>query len=153
MWAEAELAAGRPQFTVDARQQDLEPVAHAGETRIIKRHTKCIDTNIKMPIGTWSMLLCRRSCRLEAIVADRNRPQKHVERRIVVRSADGVGTLAIMRQVEPGAERLVGQGHLAAKLSGEGKIILAQAPFADKEETLELADIVASASRKICEQA
>ena len=38
--------------------------------------------------------------RLEAIVADRNRPQKHVERaRIVLRSADGAGTLAIMRQV------------------------------------------------------
>jgi transposase len=38
--------------------------------------------------------------RLEAIVADRNRPQKHVERaRIVLLTADGVGTLAIMRQV------------------------------------------------------
>src|SRR5687768_11088625 len=38
--------------------------------------------------------------RLEAIVADRNRRRKHVERaRIVLLSADGVGTLAIMRQV------------------------------------------------------
>jgi transposase len=38
--------------------------------------------------------------RLEAIVADRNRRQKHVERaRIVLLSADGVGTLSIMRQV------------------------------------------------------
>jgi transposase len=38
--------------------------------------------------------------RLEAIVADRNRPQKQRERaRIVLLSADGVGTLAIMRQV------------------------------------------------------
>jgi transposase len=38
--------------------------------------------------------------RLEAIVADRNRRQKHVERaRIVLLSADGVGTLAIMRAV------------------------------------------------------
>ena len=38
--------------------------------------------------------------RLEAIVADRNRRQKHVERaRIVLLTADGVGTLAIMRQV------------------------------------------------------
>jgi hypothetical protein len=38
--------------------------------------------------------------RLEAIVADRNRPQKHVQRaRIVLRSADGLGTLTIMRQV------------------------------------------------------
>jgi transposase len=38
--------------------------------------------------------------RFEAIVADRNRRQKHVERaRIVLLSADGVGTLSIMRQV------------------------------------------------------
>jgi transposase len=38
--------------------------------------------------------------RLEAIVADRNRRQKHVERaRIVLLSADRVGTVAIMRQV------------------------------------------------------
>ena len=38
--------------------------------------------------------------RLEAIVADRNCRQKHVERaRIVLLSADGVGTLSIMRQV------------------------------------------------------
>ena len=38
--------------------------------------------------------------RLEAIVADRNRRQKHVERaRIVLLTAAGVGTLAIMRQV------------------------------------------------------
>ena len=36
----------------------------------------------------------------EAIVADRNRRQKHVERaRIVLLTADGVGTMAIMRQV------------------------------------------------------
>ena len=38
--------------------------------------------------------------RREAIVADRNRRQKHVERaRIVLLSANGVGTLSIMRQV------------------------------------------------------
>ena len=38
--------------------------------------------------------------RLEAIVADRNRRQKHIERaRIVLLSVDGVGTLSIMRQV------------------------------------------------------
>jgi transposase len=38
--------------------------------------------------------------RLEAIVADRNRRQKHVERaRIVLLTAEGVGTLAIMREV------------------------------------------------------
>ncbi|MCE3250502.1 MAG: Integrase core domain protein [Geminicoccaceae bacterium] len=38
--------------------------------------------------------------RLEAIVADRNHRQKHVERaRLVLLTADGVGTSAIMRQV------------------------------------------------------
>ena len=38
--------------------------------------------------------------RLEAIVAERNRRQKHVERaRIVLLSAAGVGTLALMRAV------------------------------------------------------
>jgi transposase len=38
--------------------------------------------------------------RLEAIVADRNRRRKHVERaRIVLLSAEGVGTRSIMRQV------------------------------------------------------
>jgi hypothetical protein len=38
--------------------------------------------------------------RLAAIVVDRNRRQKHLERaRIVLLSADGVGTLSIMRQV------------------------------------------------------
>jgi len=40
---------------------------------------------------------------------------------------------------EPGAERLLGRGHLAAKLSGEGSPILVQVPFADEEETAELA--------------
>jgi transposase len=38
--------------------------------------------------------------RLEAVAADRNRRQKHIERaRIVLLSADGVGTVSIMRQV------------------------------------------------------
>ena len=38
--------------------------------------------------------------RLEAIVADRNRRQKHVQRaRIVLMTAEGAGTMAIMRQV------------------------------------------------------
>src|SRR5918995_6623476 len=37
--------------------------------------------------------------RLEAIVADRNSPQKHVWRaRIILATADGCGTAAIMRQ-------------------------------------------------------
>ena len=41
--------------------------------------------------------------RLEAVVADRNSPQKHVWRaRIVLLSADGVGTMAIQRQTGKG---------------------------------------------------
>lgn len=37
--------------------------------------------------------------RLEAVVADRNSPQKHVWRsRIVLLTADGVGTVEIMRR-------------------------------------------------------
>jgi hypothetical protein len=37
--------------------------------------------------------------RLEAVVADRNRPQKHVWRaRIILATADGLGTNAIMRR-------------------------------------------------------
>lgn len=37
--------------------------------------------------------------RLEAVVADRNSPQKHVWRsRIVLLTADGIGTVEIMRQ-------------------------------------------------------
>ena len=43
---------------------------------------------------------------------------------------------------EPGAEKLLGKGHLAAKLSGEGKIILAQVPFATEEEISELAKLI-----------
>jgi len=43
---------------------------------------------------------------------------------------------------EPGAERLLGRGHLAAKLSGEGKVILSQVPFASEEEISELATLI-----------
>ena len=40
---------------------------------------------------------------LEAIVDDRNSPQKHVWRaRIVLLSADGIGTMAIQRQTGKG---------------------------------------------------
>src|SRR5260370_9672842 len=48
--------------------------------------------------------------RLEAIVADRNSPQKHVWRAgIVLATADGLGTVAIMR-TPPRARRLSGAG-------------------------------------------
>ena len=41
--------------------------------------------------------------RLQSIVGDRNSPQKHVWRaRIVLLSADGLGTMAIMRAVGKG---------------------------------------------------
>ncbi|NYZ14803.1 DNA translocase FtsK [Azospirillum sp. RWY-5-1] len=43
---------------------------------------------------------------------------------------------------ESGAERLLGQGHLAAKLSGEGGVILAQVPFLDEEGAYTLADAI-----------
>ena len=46
---------------------------------------------------------------------------------------------------ESGAERLLGRGHLAAKLSGEGDPILVQVPFADEEETANLADLISHA--------
>src|SRR5271167_1964820 len=41
--------------------------------------------------------------RLQSIIRDRNRPQKHVWRaRIVVLTADGQGTTAVMRAVDKG---------------------------------------------------
>lgn len=46
---------------------------------------------------------------------------------------------------EPGAERLLGQGHLAAKLSGEGGVILAQVPFLEEEGAFSLADAIVRA--------
>lgn len=46
---------------------------------------------------------------------------------------------------EPGAERLLGQGHLAAKLSGEGGVVLAQVPFLEEEGAFSLAEAIARA--------
>lgn len=43
---------------------------------------------------------------------------------------------------ETGAEKLLGRGHLAAKLSGEGGIILAQVPFLDEDSAFALADAI-----------
>ena len=60
--------------------------------------------------------------------------------RLVLKVADKRNSLLILD--EPGAERLLGRGHLAAKLSGEGKVILAQVPFANEEEIAELAGII-----------
>ena len=63
--------------------------------------------------------------------------------RLVLKVADKRNSVLVLD--EPGAERLLGRGHLAAKLSGEGEIILAQVPFADEDEMAELADLIRSA--------
>lgn len=60
--------------------------------------------------------------------------------RLVLKVADKKNSILILD--EPGAERLLGKGHLAARLSGEGKVILAQVPFASEDEILELANII-----------
>ena len=60
--------------------------------------------------------------------------------RLALKVADKRNSILVLD--EPGAERLLGQGHLAAKLSGEGKIIFAQVPFANEEEIAELAELI-----------
>ena len=63
--------------------------------------------------------------------------------RLVLKVADKRNSILVLD--EPGAECLLGRGHLAAKLSSEGQIILAQVPFANEKEINELARIIASA--------
>lgn len=63
--------------------------------------------------------------------------------RLVLKVADKRNSILVLD--EPGAERLLGRGHLAAKLSGEGEIILAQVPFADEDEIAELAALICEA--------
>jgi S-DNA-T family DNA segregation ATPase FtsK/SpoIIIE len=65
--------------------------------------------------------------------------------RLVLKVADKRNSILVLD--EPGAERLLGRGHLAAKLSGEGKVILAQVPFASEEEISELAYLIAVAHK------
>lgn len=48
---------------------------------------------------------------------------------------------------ESGAERLLGAGHLAAKLSGEGRVIQTQVPYIDEDEAVELGHTIVSAWR------
>ncbi|WP_294042683.1 FtsK/SpoIIIE domain-containing protein, partial [Thiolapillus sp.] len=60
--------------------------------------------------------------------------------RLVLKVADKKNSMLVLD--EPGAERLLGRGHLAAKLSGEGRVILAQVPFASEEEISELANLI-----------
>lgn len=63
--------------------------------------------------------------------------------RLVLKVADKRNSILVLD--EPGAERLLGRGHLAAKLSGEGQIILAQVPFATEKEIMELAGLIRNA--------
>jgi len=62
--------------------------------------------------------------------------------RLVLKVADKRNSVLVLD--ESGAERLLGRGHLAAKLSGEGKFVLAQVPFADEKEIEELSRIIES---------
>ncbi|GBO85523.1 hypothetical protein A6779_17540 [Marinobacter adhaerens] len=66
--------------------------------------------------------------------------------RLVLKVADKRNSMLVLD--EPGAERLLGRGHLAAKLSGEGSVILAQVPFASEEEIADVAQIIAEARKK-----
>jgi len=69
--------------------------------------------------------------------------------RLVLKVADKKNSMLVLD--EPGAERLLGRGHLAAKLSGEGKVILAQVPFAKEEEITDLAKIIRQSWRQVLE--
>ncbi|EFA5092069.1 FtsK/SpoIIIE domain-containing protein [Escherichia coli] len=63
--------------------------------------------------------------------------------RLVLKVADKKNSILVLD--EPGAEKLLGRGHMAAKLSGEGRVILAQVPFASESEIAELANIIQKA--------
>lgn len=67
----------------------------------------------------------------------------NLSNRLVLKVADKRNSILVLD--EPGAERLLGRGHLAAKLSGEGDVILAQVPFADEDEIAELAELIRQA--------
>ena len=67
----------------------------------------------------------------------------NLSNRLVLKVADKRNSELVLD--EAGAERLLGRGHLAAKLSGEGKTILAQVPFIDEDEIVEVAGLIARA--------
>lgn len=67
----------------------------------------------------------------------------NLSNRLVLKVADKRNSELVLD--EAGAERLLGRGHLAAKLSGEGRIILAQVPFIDEDGILEVAGLIARA--------
>ena len=61
--------------------------------------------------------------------------------RLILRVEDkGTSEIALG---EAGAERLLGKGHVAARLSGEAGPILGQVPFLDMDRIDEVADIIA----------
>jgi len=63
--------------------------------------------------------------------------------RLVLKVADRNNSKLVLG--EYGAENLLGCGHLAVKLSGEGKIMFAQVPFASDDEIGELAELIIDA--------
>src|SRR5690606_25571972 len=67
-------------------------------------------------------------------------PRTNFTNRLVLKVADKRDSVLVLD--EEGAERLLGRGHLAAKLSGESSTILAQVPFASEEEIAELAAMI-----------
>ena len=69
----------------------------------------------------------------------------NLSNRLVLKVADKRNSELVLD--EGGAERLLGRGHLAAKLSGEGKIILAQVPFIDEDEIAEVTGFIERAWR------
>ncbi len=69
----------------------------------------------------------------------------NLSNRLVLKVADKANSVLVLG--ESGAEHLLGRGHLAAKLSGESKIMYAQVPFADEDEIDELADLIVDAWR------
>lgn len=69
----------------------------------------------------------------------------NLSNRLVLKVADKRNSELVLD--EGGAERLLGRGHLAAKLSGEGKVMLAQVPFADEDTIAEVAGLITKAWR------
>ena len=67
----------------------------------------------------------------------------NLSNRLVLKVADKRNSELVLD--EAGAERLLGRGHLAAKLSGEGKSILTQVPFVTEDEIMDLADLIINA--------
>ncbi|MCY4233311.1 MAG: FtsK/SpoIIIE domain-containing protein [Bacteroidetes bacterium] len=63
--------------------------------------------------------------------------------RLVLKVADISNSKLVLG--EPGAEKLLGRGHIAIKLSGEAQTFFAQVPFADEDEIAELATLICDA--------